>query len=506
MMELPLTDEGGGNLISSSDGCITKKSVPKSTIHISSPESTNFGFGLNQATNEYKVVRYDGYGDKSDNNKFRSFVSVCTLSREPSWRTIEPFDQYYTILKDRTAPHVNGALHWLAFRIPLLQSRVILSFDLKEDIFKEIPHPHLTELISNDVHFDAVELGGLLCLFGIQLRVELQIWVMKQRVWPWTKQFKIGLLGVYTPSYYFVHGICNGMVLLRSLDNLYIWNPLTRDYIHFRCCPPESTIPLGHSMCLNFGFGLNQATNEYKVVRYVGYRDKSDNNKFRSYVSVCTLTSLSREPSWRTIEPFDQYHTRLKDCTPPLVNGALHWLAIRILLPQSRVILSFDLKEEVFKEIPHPHPTELIFKDVYLELVELGGLLCMFGIQFGVELQIWVMKQYGVNGSWTKQFKIGLLGVCGSLEYLRPVGVANSGEIILIQSSEASSHPNLSVDSIITGHSGSWTAKVCSKMTDKPAGGALHASSGSLSFHLRVIRARVVTRGLNHSGLAQKQM
>ncbi|KAF9595980.1 hypothetical protein IFM89_006907 [Coptis chinensis] len=177
-----------------------------------------------------------------------------------------------------------------------------------------------------------------------------------------------------TPSYYFVHGICNGMVLLSKLDNVYIWNPLTRDYIHIRCCPPESTIPLGHSMCRNFGFGLNQATNEYKVVSY----------------------------------------------------------------RQSRVILSFDLKEEVLKRYHIHIRPELIFKDVYLELVELGGLLCMFGIQFGVELQIWVMKQYGVNGSWTKQFKIGLLGVCGSLEYLRPVGIANSGEIILIQSSVSS--------------------------------------------------------------------
>ncbi|KAF9621289.1 hypothetical protein IFM89_018506 [Coptis chinensis] len=94
-----------------------------------------------------------------------------------------------------------------------------------------------------------------------------------------------------------------------------------------------------------------------------------------SYLPIKSVCKV-REPSWRTIEPFDQYHTLLKDpCTAPLVNGALHWRAIRIPLPQSRVILSFDLKEEVFKEIPHPYPTELIFKDVYLELVELGGLL-----------------------------------------------------------------------------------------------------------------------------------
>ncbi|KAF9618533.1 hypothetical protein IFM89_002228 [Coptis chinensis] len=109
------------------------------------------------------------------------------------------------------------------------------------------------------------------------------------------------------------------MALVDSFSGTYIWNPLTRDCIHIR--NNEFFIPLGHSKRSNFGFGLNQATNEYKVVRYVGYGDKSDNNKFRSCVSVCTLTSLSREPSWRTIEPFDQYHTRLKDCTAPLVNG-----------------------------------------------------------------------------------------------------------------------------------------------------------------------------------------
>ncbi|KAF9622868.1 hypothetical protein IFM89_034998 [Coptis chinensis] len=199
------------------------------------------------------------------------------------------------------------------------------------------------------------------------------------------------------------------MVLLRSFENLYIWNPLTRGYIYIPC-PPKSTIPLGHSRGINFGFGLNQATNEYKVVGYVGYEDRSDNKNFCSCVSVCTLTSLSREPSWQTIEPpswrtiesFDQYNTRLRDCTIPHVNGALHWLATRIPRPRSRVILSFDLKDEVFKEIRHPHPTELFSKDVYFELVELGGLLCLFGIQLRVELHIWVMKQYGVFGSWTK--------------------------------------------------------------------------------------------------------
>ncbi|XP_042492310.1 F-box protein At3g07870-like [Macadamia integrifolia] len=72
-------------------------------------------------------------------------------------------------------------------------------------------------------------------------------------------------------------------------------------------------------------------------------------------------------------------------------NAAVHWM----VMGKNRRIFSFDLVHEVFTELPLP-PGEGYYKNI----VAMGGYLTVF---CNPSNGIWVMKECGVKGSWTKQ-------------------------------------------------------------------------------------------------------
>ena len=75
----------------------------------------------------------------------------------------------------------------------------------------------------------------------------------------------------------------------------------------------------------------------------------------------------------------------------------MHPLASRTTDYKSAIV-GFDLVHEKFHEVPPPNSIdsdELVFN--YLAL--LGGRLCLFD---ETESYIWMMKEYGVQESWTK--------------------------------------------------------------------------------------------------------
>ncbi|KAF5177892.1 hypothetical protein FRX31_032522 [Thalictrum thalictroides] len=147
----------------------------------------------------------------------------------------------------------------------------------------------------------------------------------------------------------------------------------------------------------SFGFGFHHATQEYKVIRVV-----FTHKVFQSHVSVYTLGT----PTWRSLESIlDAYGiNRISDHTAVLVNGALHFLAARPVSTFFDVILSFDVKDEVFQVISPPN----------LEAVRLGELGRLLSLSFplkDVGIDIWIMQEHGVVVSWTNLFKIKLPGL-----------------------------------------------------------------------------------------------
>lgn len=188
---------------------------------------------------------------------------------------------------------------------------------------------------------------------------------------------------------------CDGVLcLLDSLfgNKLSLYNPLTNC---FKQLPKPPKYPNQEEEAV-IGFGFLQKTKEFKVVQFV--------NKPFSISKVLILTLGSS--GWREIGQV-AYH--FVQCTSQVfVNERLHWLTQPHKYRRSHYsspLVSFDLANEVFEEVPKPS-CEALNKYEYHLLVIKGCLSAAFFCKRG-KLEIWVMKSYGVKESWSKEYSIG---------------------------------------------------------------------------------------------------
>lgn len=70
-----------------------------------------------------------------------------------------------------------------------------------------------------------------------------------------------------------------------------------------------------------------------------------------------------------------------------------------------RIIVSFDLSNDSFREIPNPDSGALKWTSSHLAV--LGGFLSAATHLGNGALDIWVMKEYGIPESWVKMFTLG---------------------------------------------------------------------------------------------------
>ncbi|KAJ0941603.1 putative F-box domain-containing protein [Helianthus annuus] len=183
-------------------------------------------------------------------------------------------------------------------------------------------------------------------------------------------------------SGYFLVGSCNGLVCIICVGSckLLVANPLTREV-------RELQLPslIGSPLCWGFGYDLSK--DDYIVV--VG----AEVGKFQTCFKVLSLKSNV----WRVIGDVKyKFITKIG----MLCNGALHW----IVEDQNRkiLILSYDLSEEEFKEIPQPEDdaSYKVTLRSYLGIVK--GCLCTFHrSRFDSSVvDVWLMKKYNVKHSW----------------------------------------------------------------------------------------------------------
>ena len=199
-----------------------------------------------------------------------------------------------------------------------------------------------------------------------------------------------------------VVGSCNGLLCLADSlfkDAVYVHNPFTRD---FKQLPKSLQYP---DQEVVFGFGYHPMTEVYKVVKVVYYRNGYGGfSRFRritcsqSEVQVLTLGS----PTWRSLGKVSYQLDRWP--SEALVNGRLHWVT-RPRRYVTRFIVSFDLADEQFREIPKPDCGGLSRCNYHL--LVLGGCLSAAVHRSNGKLEVWVMKEYDVKESWIKEFNIG---------------------------------------------------------------------------------------------------
>ncbi|KAK7340705.1 hypothetical protein VNO77_21415 [Canavalia gladiata] len=168
-----------------------------------------------------------------------------------------------------------------------------------------------------------------------------------------------------------------------------------------------------YEFTLLFGLGYDASTDDYLVVvTWAEYRRPRVDRAIR-----VVLFSV-RTNSWKEIQGapipymYNPYQAGL------LFNGAIHWLAFRQYVVND-VNLVFDLIEKNLSEISLPDGN---FTDgTFYNLRIVGGCLSVSYLR-ETSTEMWVMKEYNVQSSWTK-FEIPTM-------YIFPVCFAKGGELV----------------------------------------------------------------------------
>ncbi|XP_026420267.1 F-box/kelch-repeat protein At3g06240-like [Papaver somniferum] len=181
-------------------------------------------------------------------------------------------------------------------------------------------------------------------------------------------------------------GTCNG----DTLHKICLWNPLTGEYRNVST-PTSSSNQLYDSFS-NYGVCYDWKIDDYKLFLIVV------NDSACSEVWVCRLGSNSWESTGFIPYDISPYNI----CLTPL-NGIIHWIGY------TKVIFSFDIVEGRNKEIQLP-PCYLNDKLYLFQDMEVGvlreNLYLSVNATCKSNIDLWVMKDYGVADSWRKFFSI----------------------------------------------------------------------------------------------------
>ncbi|KAG6390326.1 hypothetical protein SASPL_148058 [Salvia splendens] len=226
-----------------------------------------------------------------------------------------------------------------------------------------------------------------------------------------------------------VDGSVKGLLLLRDAnykrEALYVCNPLTREYIELASPNQAARYP----SIVTHGFGVTNSSEEFKIVRIYQEReiDPRNGSCLRIPNSECQIYTLGTG-EWRAVcERSNQfaYDGRL---IGQFFRGNLHWIIED--LNGNDLISAFDLDNEAFHPFPAPFPGRKLLGSVGV----LDDCLCLCDNTSNFEVDIWVMKEYGIGKSWSKRFVIRKMPelIGPSFEIVRVLKVLGDGNILLV--------------------------------------------------------------------------
>nr|POF02940.1 putative f-box protein [Quercus suber] len=188
-------------------------------------------------------------------------------------------------------------------------------------------------------------------------------------------------------DYFQLVGSANGLFCLHEGNRFILWNPCIRKFITLPNPSVTAVFPCYAYQCVNIG--------------YEGAKPP-----------LVEVYSVS-EGSWRVTSAGDSYPPRItiSNWHPQAtsLNGAVYFVANDWGDAQSLIVLSFDLGVQVFRLISLPNGKFGLHADIGTSVFNgLLSLIC-YGYHHLSSVKscsIWVMKEYGVVDSWTKQFTI----------------------------------------------------------------------------------------------------
>uniref|UniRef100_A0A5B7BCA3 Putative F-box and associated interaction domains-containing protein isoform 1 n=1 Tax=Davidia involucrata TaxID=16924 RepID=A0A5B7BCA3_DAVIN len=214
---------------------------------------------------------------------------------------------------------------------------------------------------------------------------------------------------------------CNGLICLyepRTYNPYYICNPMMSEYVVVPQIKKDLFVLAGS------GFGFSPKTNQFKVLRFSLPLPKTGLPSLKLETEINTLgTNL-----WRQVgNPPSYLHWFSCGC---FLNGGLHWI---VHDPDNhfKSVCVFDFGEEQFW--PFPGPSQLVAN--HNETVNrmnmdlLGGCLAIYHYSSDHQFDIWLMKDYGVKESWTKEF---VIETTNKSYFYQPIMLLNNGEILML--------------------------------------------------------------------------
>ncbi|CAI9755932.1 unnamed protein product [Fraxinus pennsylvanica] len=247
-------------------------------------------------------------------------------------------------------------------------------------------------------------------------------------------KFDLKRLSESTDANIVLDGSVNGLLCLRDTkyehETVYVCNPITREYV--RLPDPEGVVRY-HSI-VTYGFGVSRVAGEYKVVRVCHDQvlDPISQSCIRIPRSECQVYTLGTR-SWRTINENMLNFAYGGRCRSVglFFNGNVHWLIQDLNEDTHELISCFDLEKEAFRPFPSPFPGR---QGLLVSLGVLQDRLCLCDNTSFLEINIWVMKEYGVEKSWTREFVIGKMTelIGPTLEVVYPLKIFKDGVITLL--------------------------------------------------------------------------
>ncbi|XP_059670657.1 putative F-box protein At1g32420 [Cornus florida] len=223
---------------------------------------------------------------------------------------------------------------------------------------------------------------------------------------------------VQVPNELGMLGSFNGILGLWHWDRIALWNLATREFR--KVLMPKPHLP-SHFYVYHcyYGLGLDPATTDYKVVLIRNYWDREKNDPY--FPRVVTVYNLFTD-SWRLFEDSSPSSFVYESSSNTYMNGLYYWLT-NDDTNQFYAILSFDMRNEVFRHVPGLPNLSQMECGVVVMYIDSIALIYFDRQKAEKHFDIWVMEEYGC---WTKQLTIGPL-----LDVEWPLGFWKNGELFL---------------------------------------------------------------------------
>ncbi|XP_016454950.1 F-box/kelch-repeat protein At3g23880-like [Nicotiana tabacum] len=223
-----------------------------------------------------------------------------------------------------------------------------------------------------------------------------------------TEAFDLGYPMKKPWGYVRIVGSVNGLVCL-VIERKYflLWNPSIRK---FKKLPD----PRG-GYYIMYGFGYDELHDDYKVVVI------SDRLSYNGLDHVGVRIYSLKSNSWRNIR--ERWSGKLPSMWGAFLNGKLHWTALT-----RSGIFYIDLADEKWGKMKQPCFGKGDF-DIWLCMGVLGSDLSLFCNIPKTRAEMWVMKEYGVEESWTKMFTVNWPDDPVEYAFCPPFCMSNKGEI-----------------------------------------------------------------------------